>query len=239
MARAEIIEQLQNRILTLQGDQRTGEQNTSIGLGAIESAFPTKTFSNAAIHELISSSYEDASCTNAFISVVLGKLMREKGTCIWISNKRKIFPPALKSFGIDPERILFVDAWKTKDILWTIEESLKCSAITAVVGEMDQINFNDSRRLQLAVEKSRVTGFIHRRQPKVIDPLACVTRWKIRSAPSNLPEGMPGVGFPRWKVELLKVRNGKPGKWILQWSPRGLEYISEEIRTKIHERKSA
>jgi protein ImuA len=28
---------------------------------------------------------------------------------------------------------------------------------------------------------------------------------------------MPGVGFPRWNVELLKVRNGQPGNWQVEW----------------------
>jgi protein ImuA len=239
MARAEIIEQLQKQILTLQGGHRPGETRVSIGLGPIESAFPSKVFPNGVIHELISTSSEDASSTNGFISVVLGKLMREKGTCVWISNKRKIFPPALKTFGIDPERILFVDAWKTKDILWTIEESLKCEALTAVVGEMTEINFNDSRRLQLAVEKSRVTGFLHRQQTRVVNTLACASRWRIKTAPSILPAGMPGVGFPRWEIELLKVRNGKTGKWTMQWSPQGLEYIPEQISTRSYELKIA
>jgi len=26
------------------------------------------------------------------------------------------------------------------------------------------------------------------------------------------------VGFPRWNVELLKVRNGNPGAWKIEWS---------------------
>jgi hypothetical protein len=25
------------------------------------------------------------------------------------------------------------------------------------------------------------------------------------------------TGFPTWKVELLKVRNGRPGEWKLEW----------------------
>jgi protein ImuA len=29
---------------------------------------------------------------------------------------------------------------------------------------------------------------------------------------------MPGVGFPRWNVELLKVRNGKPGAWQIEFA---------------------
>lgn len=240
MKRPEIIEALQQRILVMQGNQKPSDEQLSMGLGRMESAFPGKVFPRGAIHELISLSSEDASSTNGFISVLLGKLIKENGCCIWISNKRKIYPPALKNFGIDPERILFVDVWKVKDALWTIEEALKCEALTAVVGEISELGFNESRRLQLIVEKSKVTGFIHRQQPRAINAVACVTRWKIHSVPSSLSEAMPGVGFPRWQVELLKVRNGKPGKWLIQWSPQGLEYISEQITTtKIYERKTA
>jgi protein ImuA len=194
----------------------------------MESAFPGNTFPQAAIHELVSYSPADASCTNGFISVILSKLMQKGGNCIWISTRRKIHPPALKAFGIDPEQILFVDAWKLKDALWVIEESLKCDALKAVVGEIGELNFNDSRRLQLTVEKSKVTGFIHRHQPKQLNALACVSRWKIKPAPSSLYDHMPGLGFPKWEVELLKARNGKPGKWTLQCSPQGLEYITEK-----------
>ncbi len=235
-----IIDQLQQQILVLQGNHKPNEEQAGIGLGDIESAFPGKVFPRGAVHELISSSAEHASSTNGFISVVLGKLMQKNGTCVWISNKRKLFPPALKAFGIDPERILFIDAGRAKDALWTIEEALKCDALTAVVGEIDQLNFNDSRRLQLAVEKSKVTGLIHRQQPKTVHALACVSRWQISSVESILIDGMPGVGFPRWEVELLKVRNGHTGKWTVQWSPNGLEYISEQITTTtLYERQRA
>ena len=40
---------------------------------------------------------------------------------------------------------------------------------------------------------------------------------------------MPGVGFPRWNVELLKVRNGKPGSWQLEWSYNQLHEIKQNI----------
>ncbi len=236
----DIIQQLQKQILVLEGSHKPNSEQLSVGLGEIETAFPGKIFPCGAVHELISLSSEDASSTNGFISVVLGKLMQKSGCCIWISNKRKIFPPALKAFGIDPERILFVDAWKVKDVLWTIEEALNCDALTAVVGEINEISFNDSRRLQLAVEKSKVTGFIHRQNPKVINAVACVSRWKISPVASVLTDKIPGVGFPRWDVELLKVRNGQTGKWTIQWSPDGLEYISEHTTTtKLYEQKRA
>jgi protein ImuA len=36
------------------------------------------------------------------------------------------------------------------------------------------------------------------------------------------------MGFPRWNIDLLKVRNGKPASWQVEWSPKGLEYIHSE-----------
>lgn len=231
-----IIEQLQQQIQKLQKNEtHTAEQALQIGLGLMETSFPGNVFTKGAVHELISNSAEEATCTSGFISVILGKLMPNTGYCLWISTvpRRSVFPSALKGFGIDPERILFVDAGKTKDTLWAIEEALKCDALIAVVGEITELTFNDSRRLQLAVEKSHVTGFIHRFRPKTENAVACVSRWKIKPITSALSDA-PGVGFSRWDVELLKVRSGKTGKWQVQWSPKGLEYIVPEQIT-LHE----
>ncbi|MDF2449458.1 MAG: hypothetical protein K0R26_1962 [Bacteroidota bacterium] len=49
--------------------------------------------------------------------------MRNTGYCLWISTvpRRSIFSSSLRGFGIDPGRILFVDAGKTKETLWAIE----------------------------------------------------------------------------------------------------------------------
>jgi len=86
-----------------------------------------------------------------------------------------------------------------------------------VVGEIQEINFTASRRLQLVVEQSAVTGFILRHQPRNLNTNAFVSRWKISPVPSAPEDDLPGVGFPRWNVELQKIRNGKPGTWQVQY----------------------
>jgi protein ImuA len=234
-----VIEQLQRQINVLQGGRGGLDENPKIGLGAIETAFPGKAFPRAAVHELISYSSEEATSTSAFISVVLSKLIQQGGYCMWISTipRRNIFPPALKAFGIDPERILFVDTSKPKQTLWSLEEALKCNALSAVVGELTEISFSESRRLQLAVESSQVTGFIHRFRPKTENAVACVSRWKIAPIPS-VTANTTGVGFPAWDVKLIKVRNGKPASWQVKYTPTGLEYIlHEEIHVPLTEER--
>ena len=196
LANAAIIEQLQKQILALQGTQQPSEQKAAIGIGEIESAFPGQVFPRGVIHELISTSSEDAACTSGFMAVILNKLMQQGGSCLWISTtpRRSIFPPALKTFGIEPDRILFMDTPTTKDTLWALEEALKCEALAAVVGELSELSFNDSRRMQLAVERSQVTGFMHRFRPKASNAVACVTRWKITSLSSKVSGLLPGLG---------------------------------------------
>jgi protein ImuA len=81
------------------------------------------------------------------------------------------------------------------------------------------------------VESSHVTGFIHRFRPKTENAVACVTRWKIKPVASAASATIRGVGFPSWSVRLLKVRNGKPGNWQLQYTPGGLQYITPESIT--------
>jgi protein ImuA len=126
--------------------------------------------------------------------------------------------------------MIFIDLKREKDILWAMEEALKCEGLAAVIGEMNELDFTSSRRLQLVVEQSRVTGFILRRKSGM-NITACLTRWRITPVPSAPIDGMPGVGYPRWNVELIKVRNGKPGRWEIEWTNGSFNYIEKAADT--------
>lgn len=182
------------------------------------------------MHEFLITSPVDAAATNGFVAAMISRLMNLSGVCVWISTAGTIYPGALKSFGVDPEKIIFIDLKKERDVLYAMEEALKCNRVTAVLGEIQNITFKESRRFQLAAEQSRVTGFILRNNIQSINNIACVSRWRITSLKSQLPEDMPGVGFPRWHVELLKVRNGFPGKWNIEWSSNTFNEIKPAIK---------
>jgi protein ImuA len=223
----DMISQMQKDILLWEGFKPpvTGSVCT-FGLGAMEAAFPNGVFPTGAVHEFLSTKQEHTAATGAFISGLLGMLMQKGGACLWISRSRRLFPPALKFFGIVPHQVIFVDLQREKDVLWATEEALKCEGLAAVVAEVQEITFMQSRRLQLAVETSRVTGFIMRSDARKISATACTARWKITPLVSE-PAGLPGVGFPRWQVELLKVRNGKPGSWQVEWAADKYHVIDE------------
>jgi protein ImuA len=239
LLKADILKDLQADILRLQGFKSASSAALDLGLGPIRNAFPNGIFPLGAIHEFLSPRIEDAASTNGFIAGLLSSIMSSHGAVIWISSTRTLFPPALKSFGISPDRFIFIDLQKERDVMWAMDEALKCSALSAVIGEMREIDFTASRRLQLAVEQSQVTGFILRSNYRKLNTTACVSRWKITSLPSEKDKQMPGIGFPKWKVELLRMRNGKPGVWDLQWiDGRFVPIYSSPFISKWHQQKT-
>jgi len=228
----DIISRLQKDMLILQGIKPAqGGNPVQFGLRAVEDAFPNGCFPTGAVHEFISTGAETAAATGGFVAGLLAALMRGGGACIWLGTSSTLFPPALKAFGIEPERVVFACIKKERDVLWAMEEALKCGALAAVVGEIQEIGFTASRRLQLAVEESRVTGFLLRHRPRNVNTIACVSRWKISPLPGDIEDGMPGVGFPRWNVELLKIRNGRPGTWEVGWQAGRFRIIEPEKQT--------
>ncbi len=218
VSKADIIARLQKEILPLQGYKpAAGNRVFDAGLGPIVRAFPNGSFPLGAVHEFFCSNVEDRSATAGFVSGIISALLGKTGALLWISPSKPIFPPALHTFGIQPDKVIFVEIPNEKERTWALEEALKCDGLSAVVGELQEITFTASRRLQLAVEQSNVTCFLIRKNPKNL-ATACVSRWKISSLPCLASEGLPGLGFPRWNVELVKVRNGKPGIWEVEWA---------------------
>jgi protein ImuA len=237
-AKTEIISRLKIDILPLEGLRKNLEGEVlDAGLGPVNKAFPQGSFPLAAIHEFISSEPESSAATTGFISALVSPLMKKGAACVWIGSSGKIFPPALLQFGIEPARIIFINLQKEKDLLWATEESLKCHGLAAVVAELPSLSFTVSRRFQLAVEQSQVTGFIHRNHTRSLNTNAAVSSWKINPLPSEPYDSLPGLGYPRWNVELLKIRNGKPGVWQMEWSDHCFKHLSRSIPSIIPEPK--
>jgi protein ImuA len=220
VAKRDIIDKLQTDILRMQGFKPANTDHDNTGLHFMKSAFPNGIFPTGCIHEFLTTDKENASASEGFIAALLSGLTGNQGSTVWItasSNNTKVFPPALRMFGLDPERFIFIQARNEKDILWIMDEALKCSKLSAVIGEVQKISFMESRRLQLAVEQSKVTGFVLPKSHNV-GTTACVSRWKIEPVPGATVDDLPGIGYPKWNVKLLRMRNGRSGEWNIEWN---------------------
>lgn len=228
-AKQDIISKLKSDLLLWQGFKPAPSgHKSSMGLGPIEAAFPNGVFPVGALHECVCPTSETQAACAGFIAGLIKTLTRKNGVCLWIGLSQTIFPPALKTFGIEPEQVVFIDVRLEKNILWAAEEALNCTGLAAVIAEVREMTFTQSRRLQLAIEKSQVTGFLLRNSLNKLNNTACFARWQVTPLPGEIEDDLPGVGFPRWHVELLKVRNGTPGAWDIGWKAGQFVFPAEK-----------
>ncbi|RZM08324.1 MAG: Error-prone repair protein ImuA [Pedobacter sp.] len=218
-SKQEVLGRLRQDLLVMQGYKPLQTAKIErIGMGEIEEAFPGSAFPRRAIHEFICYCEEELAATDGFIGGLLSALMKDGAGCIWVAVHRRLFPASLVAFGVEADRIIFVDVSSEREVLWVMEEALRCEGLAAVVAEVDGLSLTESRRLQLAVEKNGIPGLVIRKDFNRMANTVSTARWRISPIPSIDESGLPGVGFPRWQVELLKVRSGKPGIFFLEWA---------------------
>src|SRR6516164_7642825 len=127
--------------------------------------------------------------------------------------------PGLDGIGIAPERLITVAAARGRDVLWAMEEALRCRAVGMVIGEMRPRDIDQvaTRRLALAAAAGNALGLILRTAPDD-GPSAAATRWIVGAAPSLNAERGHGVGPPRLLARLVRNRRGHLGAWIVEWN---------------------
>jgi len=119
------------------------------------------------------------------------------------------YGPGLDAFGLAPERLLTVAAAHRCDLLWAMEEALRCRAVGAVIGEVRDsavITMTPLRRLSLAAAESGALALLLRASP-ADDASPAATRWIVGAAPNDC-----------LAAQLVRNRRGPVGSWILEWS---------------------
>jgi protein ImuA len=147
---------------------------------------------------------------------------------LWIAEDLSLwengapYGPGLDAAGISPEQLITVAAARARDVLWAMEEALRCRAVGVVIGEIRARGIDQAatRRLSLAAAAGDTLGLLLRTAPDDA-PAAFATRWIIGAAPSSLlspSERCHGIGPPRLAVRLVRNRRGHLGAWIVEWN---------------------
>ena len=218
--------ELRERIRRIEQPTATVHGVLPFGLAAIDRVLPGGGLARGVLHEIlgVGGDEEDGALAAAFAAGILSRLARTgDGTVLWCLSRSDLYGPGLAAHGLDPTRLVLVRAPRDGEILWAMEEGLRAPGIAAVVGEVGTLAAVASRRLQLAAERSGITAFLLRRwrdggqaaRERAL-PNAAVTRWRITALPSQPLPGEPGVGCPRWRVELLRCRGGEPACWEVE-----------------------
>ncbi len=149
---------------------------------------------------------------------------------VWIADDLSLaehgapYGPGLDATGLAPERLITVAAARGHDVLWAMEEALRCRAIGLVIGELRarEIDPVATRRLSLAAAAGDTLGLLLRPAPGE-ETSAAATRWIVGSAPSA--PSPHGIGPPRLAARLMRNRRGHLGTWIVEWNRTEQRYV--------------
>ncbi|WP_199223158.1 ImuA family protein [Oricola cellulosilytica] len=142
---------------------------------------------------------------------------------LWVQDRMcaeemgRPYGQGLERFGADRHKLIAVCASDAAGVLWAMEEGLKCSALAAVIGEIwgdpAALDFTATKRLAMRSERTGIQVFLIRFAAGS-SLSAARSRWRVTSsisAPHPYDPQAPGV--PRWRAELFRARDSRPGLW--------------------------
>ena len=215
----EVLRALQGSIRSLEPEMRSGA--IPFGIAPIDQALGGG-LARAALHEIAASGERAIPAATQF-ALGLACHAREPRAVIWIAEDMGLFEngapygPGLDDLGLPPERLVMITAAKPRDVLWAMEEALRCRAVGAVIGEVRgaRLDLVASRRLSLAAGHRDACALLLRTAPGM-DASAAATRWIIGPARSRATAAGPGP--PRLSVHLTRNRRGPVGSWLVEWN---------------------
>lgn len=121
----------------------------------------------------------------------------------------EFYPPVVAGLGMLLQRLILLRPRSHADVLWGLEQSLRCAGVAGVVCRLGKLDSQSYRRLQLAVEQGGGLGMLVRGAEFHKEPSWADVRLRV-SACSGAAEGNASEGR-RWHIEVLHCRVGTPG----------------------------
>ena len=209
---------VRDRIRQIEASGRTAHGTLPFGVDAIDMRLPRGGLALGALHEVAGGGAVDGAAAALFTA---GIMARTTGQILWFVTRRDLFAPALAQAGLHPDRVIYAEVGDETSVLTYFEEALRHGGMGGVVGEVAKLSMTASRRLQLAAEVSGTLAIAVRRWRRMTEacdfgqPTASVTRWRVTALPSALLP-VPGIGRPRWLVELIRARAGECADMIVE-----------------------
>jgi protein ImuA len=179
------------------------------------------------LHELAPVAPIHLATATGFALALATRASGDRGQFLWIATDFAVsegggpYGPGLDLYGLASARLLMLRVPRAVDVLWAMEEALRCRALAGVIAELTEddtaADLTATRRLVLATREGQGFGLLLRHSATAL-PSAAATRWRIAAASSE-PDRFGGLGRPRFELSLLKNRRGPCGRWIVEWCP--------------------
>jgi protein ImuA len=196
----------------------------SLGMEQVHDHLPGPGLTCGVLHEIAAAAHGDRPAAFGFLfALTAAALQARAGPAMLVVQRRCLvefgapYGHGLVQLGLDPGRLLLIETKSDKDALWALEEALRSPARPAMVAGAlaGGLDLTTSRRLNLAAAPN-ATPLALLRGSHGAGTSAAATRWRIGSAPAAL-DRFGAFDHPRWQAALERCRNGRTGKWLIEW----------------------
>ena len=215
--RAQIVHELR-RLMAWGGVAET--RALPFGLPALDAHLPQGGLTCGALHEATPEAPSDLPAAFGFIVAIATTMLARvppSAPVLFVTAPGALTGPpsghGLNRFGLNPARVILVEAADDRQALWAMEEALRSAAPAAVAGAVGKLDFRASQRLHFAALES-ARPLLLLRPPGM--PSVAVTRWRIAAARAS-PDRFGLIAGPCWRVTLERCRNGRPGQWLVEF----------------------
>jgi hypothetical protein len=172
-----ILHQLREKIRAVETENRRDDGSlVKHGCEALDRLLPEGGYSRGTLVQWISGGGQGAE----YLSLrVAQQACRSGGALVIADPCKQFFPPAAAAMGIDLNHLIVLQTANENDLLWGMDQALRCPAVGAVWGWLDVIEERQFRRFQLSAESSGVIGLFLQPYAAARKPSWAEVQWLV------------------------------------------------------------
>ena len=234
LAQSNMVSQLRNQIRSVETAGRVdGQARVSSGCAAIDRLLPGSGYQRGTLVQWLTGGGQSAD----YLSLLTAKqAAADGGAIVVLDPQHQFYPPAAAAIGINLDNMIVLKGASSatsssnrfsenkeldSDLLWSIDQALRCPAVAAVWGSLGRIGERWFRRFQLSAESSGCLGLFvqpiaQARQPSWADVQWCVSNSEVggRNSEGFHSDLRPPTSDFQTQLQLTRCRGTQTGKRI-------------------------
>ncbi len=194
-----------------------GRETRSSGCAAIDDLLPWGGLRVDALTEWVAASNSSSAGILSLIAAAF-QLRDSSSALVVVDTGQPFYPPAAVALGISPAQIVLVRPKRPTDVVWSIDQALRCTSVGAVWAEVGSwLDDRDARRFQLAAEMGKTAGLFVRPASVRGRPSFADVRFHVDPCSTASLPIADQVGLSSRVVQLTldRCRGGTSGKQVL------------------------
>ena len=225
MVTQKLLDQLRNQIRNVETAGRIDDGiRVSSGCAAIDRLLPGSGYQRGTLIQWLTSGGQGAD----YLSLLVARqACQDGGALVVLDPLNQFYPPAAAAIGVNLDNLIVLrtenlagseQEFQT-DLLWSIDQSLRCPAVAAVWGPLDQIDERWFRRFQLSAETSGCLGLFVQpiqaaRQPSWAEVQWIVSHVREPNGPPVEAGISPTHSEQQVRLQLTRCRGTQTGKTV-------------------------